>query len=149
MNKIKISSVSAIATKDNSTYLGGWYNAALCKLNNEFKPVKWWSSLPADIINSSSNVSDFYFDKQGNAWLATFNGLICMNSKTGEIKNYTDNNAKTNNRYLKILPEGDSVLWISGYGNGLSRFSLNTHLFQVYNNKQILWKIVFDKSNNI
>lgn len=148
-DKIKISSVSAIAIKDSSIYLGGWYNAALCKLNNEFKPVRWWSSLPADKTNSSSNVSDIYFDKQGNAWLTTFNGLIWMNSKTGEIKNYTDNNTKNNNRFLKILPEGDSVLWISGFGNGLSRFSLTTHLLQVYNNKQILWKIVFDKNNNI
>jgi streptogramin lyase len=72
-----------------------------------------------------------------------------MNSKTGEIKNYTDNDPKNNNRYLKILPEGDSVLWLSGFGNGLNRFSLTTHLFQMYINKQILWKIVFDKNHNI
>ncbi len=148
-DKIKISSVGVIATKDNSIYLGGWYNAALCILNNEFQPVKWWSSLPADKTNSSSNVSDIYFDKQGNAWLTTFNGLVWMNSKTGEIKTYTDDNPKNNNRFLKILPEGDSILWLSGFGNGLSRFSLNTHLFQAYSNKQILWKIVFDKNSNI
>src|SRR6185503_6319907 len=38
----KISSISAIALNNNSIFLGGWYNAALCKLNNEFKPIQWW-----------------------------------------------------------------------------------------------------------
>jgi len=147
-----ITSVGVIAEKNDFFYVGGWYNSALCKLDKNFKIVRWWDHLPADRNFSSSNVSDIYFDKNGDAWLATANGLVYMNEKKGEIKNYRfDSSVSRRSFFLNILPEGDSVLWLAGYDNGLSRFSLKTTKLELYGKEPLpfLWKILFDKTGNI
>ncbi len=148
----KISSVGAVFKKNNSVYLGGWYADAVCKLGPDFKVAKWWERLPPEDENGN-NVSDFYDDKNGNIWITTFNGLVCLDEKTGDLKKYKyDSTVNKNNRFLKILPEGDSVLWLAGYDNGLSRFSLRTHSFQMMENgmpRPLYWKIMHDKNDNL
>ena len=114
--------------------------------------VKWWDYLPPDKNNSSSNVGDIYFDKEGNDWVATANGLVFINEQTGQIKNYMfDSSISKKSFFLRILPEGDSVLWLAGYANGLSRFSLKTFALELFGGKPLpfYWKIVFDKKRNI
>jgi signal transduction histidine kinase/ligand-binding sensor domain-containing protein len=147
-----ISSVGVIAKHKNVIYVGGWYNDALHELSNNYKIIREWKYLPPDKNKSSSNVSDLYFDKKDNVWLATFNGLVCINKKTTVIKTYKQDSSVTiNNRFLKILPEGDSVLWLAGYKNGLSKFCISTHHFELYgtNPKPTFWNITYDKVGNI
>jgi len=152
LNQHNISSIGVIAEKNDFLYLGGWYVNALCKLNRNFEVIKWWDYLPPDKNNSASNVGDIYFDKAGNDWVATANGLVFINEKTGQIKNYRfDSSISKRSFFLRILPEGDSVLWLAGYSNGLSRFSLKTFTLELYGGKPLpfYWKIVFDKKRNI
>ncbi|HEY2720256.1 MAG TPA: two-component regulator propeller domain-containing protein, partial [Chitinophagaceae bacterium] len=147
-----ISSVGVIAEKNNFFYVGGWYQNALCKLDRNYHVVKWWDYLPPDKNNSSSNVGDIYFDKNDNLWIATANGLVYLNGKSNQIKNYQfDSSVSKRSFFLRILPEGDSVLWLAGYDNGLSRFSLKTHRLELFGNDPLpfLWKTVFDKVGNI
>ena len=147
-----ISSIGVIAEKNNFLYLGGWYIHALCKLNKNYEVVKWWDYLPPDKNNSSSNVGDIYFDKEGNDWVATANGLVFINEQTGQIKNYRfDSSISKRSFFLRILPEGDSVLWLAGYSNGLSRFSLKTFALELFGDNPLpfYWKIAFDKKGNI
>src|SRR6185295_15493525 len=147
-----ISSIGVIAEKNNFLYLGGWYINALCKLDKNYKVARWWDYLPPDKINSASNVGDIYFDKEENDWVATANGLVFINEQTGQIKNYIfDSSISKRSFFLRILPEGDSVLWLAGYDNGLSRFSLKTFVLELFGGKPLpfYWKIVFDKSGNI
>jgi signal transduction histidine kinase/ligand-binding sensor domain-containing protein len=151
-NQHNISSIGVIAEKNNSLYLGGWYIHALCKLNKNYEVVKWWDYLPPTKNNSSSNVGDIYFDKDGNDWVATANGLVFINEQTGQIKNYAfDSSISKRSFFLRILPEGDSVLWLAGYDNGLSRFSLKTFALELFGGKPLpfYWKIVFDNERNI
>ncbi|MFI5185565.1 MAG: two-component regulator propeller domain-containing protein [Chitinophagales bacterium] len=147
-----ISSIGVIAEKNNFFYVGGWYNNALCKLDKNYKIVKWWDYLPPGKNNSASNVGDIYFDKQDNLWIATANGLVYLNEKNGEIKNYEfDGTVSKKSFFLRILPEGDSVLWLAGYDNGLARFSLKTMRLDMYSSdpQPFYWKTVFDKTGNI
>ena len=70
------------------------------------------------------------------------------NEKKGEIKNYKfDSSISRRSFFLKILPEGDSALWLAGYDNGLSRFSLRTRKLELFGTAPLpfLWKILFDK----
>jgi signal transduction histidine kinase len=147
-----ISSIGVIAEKNNFLYLGGWYINALCKLNKNYEVIKWWDYLPPDKDNSASNVGDIYFDKEGNDWVATANGLVHIDEKKGQIKNYGfDTSISRRSFFLRILPEGDSVLWLAGYDNGLSRFSLKTFALELFGGRPLpfYWKIVFDKQHNI
>ena len=149
----RISSVGAILKTNTSLYVGGWYADALCKLTNDFKIEKWWNYLPPGKNKFSSNVGDIYADKNSTLWIATFNGLVNMDEHTGRISIYRyDSSVNIDNRFLKILPDGDSVLWLAGYNNGLSRFSLHTHELQMMSyagQEKFLWEIVFDKKGNI
>ena len=145
----EIGSVGVIVKKGNDLFAGGWYKDALCKLDHDFKIERWWKYLPSNENNGSSNVNDIYFDKDGLMWLATANGLITISEKNNEIKNYRyDTSVLKRSFFLKILPEGDSVYWLAGYHNGLSRFSLLTHNLELYNPKPLtlFWKIVYDRS---
>jgi len=148
----EISSVGIIAEKGDFFYLGGWYVNALCKLNKNYEVIKWWDYLPPDKTNSSSNVGDIYFDRAGTDWVASANGLVRINETTGQIKNYRfDSSISKRSFFLRILSEGDSVLWLAGYDNGLSRFSLKTSTLELFGGKPLpfYWKIVFDNEHNI
>src|ERR1044071_1276132 len=48
-----------------------------------------------------------------------------------------------------MVVEGDSVLWIAGYDNPLTRFSLNTHQFEHYGGMLLYWKMIYDKNGKI
>lgn len=151
-DKDNIGSVGPILKSGNSVFVGGWYNNALCELDNDFKVVKWWKYLPANQTKDASNVGDLYAGSNNEIWVACVNGLISINKNSGEIKNYKfDTSVNKRSFFLKILPESDSVLWLAGFNNGLSRFSLKTHQLQSYipPGKSIFWKIVFDKNGNI
>jgi len=147
-----ISSIGAIAEKNGFLYLGGWYVNALCKLNKHYQVIKWWDYLPPDKNNSATNVGDIYFDKEGNDWVATANGLVFINEQTGQIKDYRfDSSISKRSFFLRILPDGDSVLWLAGYDNGLGRFSLKTFSLELFGGNPLpfYWRIVFDKNRNI
>jgi signal transduction histidine kinase/ligand-binding sensor domain-containing protein len=147
-----IGSVGSIVKKGNEIFAGGWYKDALCKLDGDFNIEKWWKYLPPDDNTGSANVNDIFFDKNNFMWLATANGLVKISQANNEIKNYRyDTSVLKRSFFLKILPEGDSVFWLAGYHNGLSRFSLFTHKFELYNPKPLtlFWKAVYDKSGYI
>lgn len=149
--KATMRSVNAFAPKGDELVLGGWYQSAACKVNRDGAATRWWHHLPSGKTGPSSNVSDFYFDRKGALWASTFNGLVCLEGGGKESAYTFDTAVSKNNRFLDILPEGDSVLWLSGYDNGLTRFSLQTKsLLRVRElGKSLLWKIDADDKGNV
>ncbi|HEY0432241.1 MAG TPA: two-component regulator propeller domain-containing protein, partial [Chitinophagaceae bacterium] len=146
-----ISSVGVITGTRDGYYIGGWYKDALCKLNRSYRVIKWWPFLPSSIRNSSSNVGDIYPD--GNmTWVATANGLVSIDERNGSMQQYTlDTAISKRSFFLRILPEGDSVLWLPGYDNGLTRFSIRTKKMELFGARPLpfFWKALFDGKGKI
>lgn len=143
----KIRSANAFAEKEGNLYIGGWYADALCKLNKNYTIEKWWKYLPSTVTKEASNISHAYIDKQGIIWLTSFNGLVAVNEQSKKEQLFTFDSAYSkNNRLIDILPEGDSILWLSTYNNGLAKFSFKTQQLKpvVNNNKTLIWEIDAD-----
>jgi signal transduction histidine kinase/ligand-binding sensor domain-containing protein len=150
--KDQVGSVNAILQQNDGFFIGGWYKAALVRVDKDFHIKKSWQHLPENLSQAPSNVSDMYADKKGCLWISTFNGLVCLDEKKETTRLFRfDSSVSGNNRFLDILPEGDSVLWLSGYNNGLARFSMNTHQFELFGTapRPIVWKIASDKNDMI
>ncbi len=85
---------------------------------------------PGD-ANSLSNefINDLYEDRDGNLWVATRNGLTCIDpSRKKFTRYYTDSDDTTSipgNGIFQIMPDSDSTFLIVCGMKGLARFHLN------------------------
>ena len=74
-------------------------------------------------------------------WLATGNGLVRLNSKTGEAERFliapsTETETNPLNFLHQVVPDPDSpdILWVGGPGTGISRFDMLDESFTSYRN---------------
>src|SRR6056297_793762 len=74
-------------------------------------------------------------------WLATGNGLVRLNSDTGENRRFliapnSENETNPLNFLHQVVPDPDSpdILWVGGPGTGISRFDMLTESFTSYRN---------------
>jgi ligand-binding sensor domain-containing protein/signal transduction histidine kinase len=76
-------------------------------------------------------------DQQGTIWLGTFNGLIKVEEKAGEMhfRPYTEKDGLANNVVYGILEDPETgVLWMST-NNGLSRFEPQSGQFENFDSR--------------
>ena len=64
-------------------------------------------------IFSSGSVYGFTTDKNGNLWMATFNGVICYSSSEGVVKQFTMTNSALNHSMVhSIKADSRERIWI-------------------------------------
>lgn len=139
--------VNCFVKTKHFAYAGGWYNYSLAKLDSNNKPVKIWKTILSNVKQKENNISDAWDDRQGNVWFTTAFGLAKFNETTEKTELYhLDSSVTRRSFFLRMLPEGDSVLWLSGYFCGLSRFSIKTKTFQNWGAdvRSLYWDITRD-----
>jgi signal transduction histidine kinase/streptogramin lyase len=142
--------VTSFIKSKKFNYIGGWYSYSVARLDNNYKLVKSWQSFIPKIY--SNNISDAWLDPKGNIWFTSTYGLIKFNEETEKTEVFSmDSSMSKKSHFLKMVAEGDSVLWLSGYFCGLSRFSLTTKKFQNWGaaNRDLYWDITKDNSGMI
>ena len=141
--------VNSFVRGKNYAYAGSWHNYSLVRLDTDYKPLKTWKTLVPRVKEISNNISDGWTDPDGNIWFSSELGLIKFNENTEKSELFQlDSSVCKNNFFLQILPEGDSVLWLSGYFNGLTRFSLKTKTFKNWLSRErvLFWSMARDKT---
>ena len=144
--------VNCFIKTDKFSYVGGWYNYSLAKLDKNNKPVKVWKTLIPQIGQMENNLSDAWDDHRGNIWFSTSYGLVKLNEADEKVQLYKmDSSVCKRSFFLQMLPEGDSVLWMTGYFCGLTRFSIKTKKFENWGIKtrSLFWGITKDKEGMI
>jgi class 3 adenylate cyclase/ligand-binding sensor domain-containing protein len=85
-----------------------------------------------DALSLSDNrILSIYENERGEVWIATANGLDLIQTNTTQIKHFTTEDGLPNNFINTILPEGDSVVWLTT-DNGLCRFQLGKNVDNFY-----------------
>lgn len=82
-------------------------------------------------------------DQPGILWLATGNGLVRLDSKTGDYERFLiapneGDNVNPLNFLHQVVPDPDNpnVLWVGGPGTGVSRFDISSESFTSYRANQ-------------
>lgn len=85
------------------------------------------NSIPDD------NVKELAFDKKGNLWIGTFNGLSVFNLRSGTFSNYfrdiKNENSLNNNQVYALFADEDGLIWIGTNGGGLQSIDPDKNLF--------------------
>ena len=77
----------------------------------------------------SVRVNSIFESRDGNIWIGTGEGLICMDRATRSRKLYTENDGLACNSVSSILEDNDGKLWISTL-NGLSCLDKDSGTFR-------------------
>ncbi len=118
-------------TEDN---LGNiWVGTAfgLNKLSKPYRNTKFerFYSIPEVSSTLSGNwINSLFVDGEGVLWIGTDAGLNRLNTKTNEIKVYTENDGLVNNVVKAISGDALGNLWITSV-NGISMFSITNGTF--------------------
>ncbi|MBE2280802.1 MAG: histidine kinase [Ignavibacteriaceae bacterium] len=115
---------SAFINPDKSIYLGS--NGKIYLIKNE--------SLIRTIDISkfgTEGVSKIFVDKSGNIWFALiYNGIFCLEKKSGKIFNYGEKLGIDNIDVNSIIEDNEGNIWLSTYGKGvfcIRNLYLNTY----------------------
>lgn len=85
-------------------------------------------------------LSDFVhamvFDKHGDIWIATANGISCFKVKDGVFDNYVSSVDETASfpdlGATKIFIDTDGVVWAGTYGKGIVKLNTQTKTYEAY-----------------
>ena len=83
------------------------------------------------VKDKSIRVNTIFESRDGNIWIGTGEGLICMDRTTKEKRVYTENDGLSSNSVSSILEDNDGHLWISTL-NGLSRLHMESGTFMSF-----------------
>ncbi|MDP2304134.1 MAG: two-component regulator propeller domain-containing protein [Ignavibacteria bacterium] len=103
-------------------------------LNLKTETFRYYNYDPKDSTSlSHPNVMNFYEDKNGYVWVATYGGgLNRFDPKTEKFLRLTqENSGLPNNGVYGSLPDENGNLWIST-NNGIAKFNPNTFQFRNY-----------------
>lgn len=103
-------------------------------LNLKTETFRYYNYNPKDSTSlSHPNVLNFYEDKRGYIWIATYGGgLNRFDPKTEKFLRLTqENSGLPNNGVYGSLPDEEGNLWIST-NNGITKFNPNTFQFRNY-----------------
>lgn len=81
------------------------------------------------VKDKSIRVNTIFESRDGNIWIGTGEGLICMDRTTKEKHIYTESDGLSSNSVSCILEDNDGHLWISTM-NGLSRLHMKSGKFK-------------------
>lgn len=112
MNKLNHIPVSCFA-EDSKYY---WVGTEGGGINRIDKKTEEFSSLTTKNGLSSNNIKSIVIDKNENLWISMYNGgLNHYDTKTGKIKSLKhgkNDNSLLHNDIRKMIPDGNSGLWI-------------------------------------
>ena len=83
------------------------------------------------IEGKSIRVNSIFETKDGNIWIGTGEGLVCMDRTTKEKRIYTEADGLSSNSVSSILEDNSGYLWISTL-NGISRLEIKTGTFRSF-----------------
>ncbi|HYK46837.1 MAG TPA: two-component regulator propeller domain-containing protein [Parafilimonas sp.] len=116
---------SALTTKDGLTWIGTLFSAGLYKIDFNKNVFLTYEKSP------SANA--FYKSADGTLWIATGNGMVRKDGKTGNqrifVHDSNNSNSLSNNVVTDIKPDWGGNLWIGTLGGGLDEFNLVTNQF--------------------
>lgn len=89
-----------------------------------------------DKISSHNNVWSILNDSKGNIWLSTHDGVVKINTSTGERKSYFNEtdipNSLNNNWAHVIFEDSNGTIWVGTHGGGLNELIDSTQTFRHY-----------------
>jgi streptogramin lyase len=85
-------------------------------------------------------VNDVIFDAQNNAWVATSEGLMKLNTTNGQYQMFTTTDGLLDNKILSLAFQGNDTLWV-GSEDGVTRMIL-VSLTNTIDIKQDDWQII-------
>ncbi len=110
--------------KDKSILIGTEKGLFTLNTLND-KLLKLFPTTNDEKLKSYESIKSIYEDKQGRIWLGTFGGGIAVLDKKYQlIRSLNTDNYLNNNVVYAILPQNDSVIWISTNA-GLSKINWN------------------------
>ena len=118
--------VSFLTTDSSGLVWIGTYNGALSYDSRADKLSSYEL-----IQNKPTRVNSILESKDGNIWIGTGEGLVCIDRTTRERHLYTQDDGLASDSVAGILEDEDGYLWISTF-NGLSRFNQETEEFNSF-----------------
>ena len=116
--------ISYLSTDSSGLLWIGTYNGAMAYDRGADKLT------PYEIEKDKSiRVNSIFESKDGNIWVGTGEGLICIDRVSKEQVLFTESDGLSSNSVSSILEDNDGHLWISTL-NGLSRLHLETRTFK-------------------
>jgi ligand-binding sensor domain-containing protein/signal transduction histidine kinase len=101
---------------------------------------------PNSLVNN--NIVCLFFDSSNLLWIGTSNGLSCLNTSTGNFKNYTVENGLTNDFITSIVEDNNKLIWVSTK-RGVSRLNPATGLIDNFDIHQGLQDYEFNRGASI
>ena len=84
-----------------------------------------------DNAGASSNITSLCFDKAGNLWIATINGLYIRDHKTRQIKTLIKSGKGNYSKILTVYRDQKNRMWIGSH-SGIFLFNENSQTFKKY-----------------
>lgn len=155
--KIKNVDITALTENPDKNILIGYHNGHIDiwdRKSNRITPFP--ETFPAP-------VTSLFFDKQGNLWIGTGNGLYLFSQKNHLLRKITldPKDLNSQNRYSisGITQDNSSVIWISLFGGGINALTAEGKLIRLIQADYANWQttlghnrvlsILADKTGNI
>ncbi|MEI8087751.1 MAG: two-component regulator propeller domain-containing protein, partial [Paludibacter sp.] len=126
------------------------------------KTVRIFKNIPGNSQSISSDiVRDCCEDKQGNLWIATFNGLNKYDRATGTFSNNTANSnpdGLTHSSIYSVIKDHQGSIWVGTYFGGINYFNPEYEIYTFYKPSNVesqglsfpvVGKMIEDKYSNV
>jgi len=115
---------------DNNLWIGTWGNGVF-KFNIKSGKTDKYSRIIGDSSTISSNyIRIIYFDRAGELWVGTLDGLAHFNPKDETFKNYLPNpndpTAISGRNIFTILEDSQNNFWLGSLYEGINKFDRKT-----------------------
>jgi ligand-binding sensor domain-containing protein/serine phosphatase RsbU (regulator of sigma subunit) len=106
--------LSLTGDKENNLYIGTW-GVGVFKYNViSGKKEKFLSE------GSGGTIVSLFQDKDGKLWIGSYgDGLFILNTKTSEIRHYSDDDGLSNNNIMAIVRDSKNNIWLGTDGGGV------------------------------
>ncbi|RLD57247.1 MAG: hypothetical protein DRJ05_10000, partial [Bacteroidetes bacterium] len=113
----------------------GSFGGGLDKIDFETDKIIHYQTNPNKNSISSNYINDIVQDSEGMVWIATGNGLNCLDPASGKFtvhfSNPENNNSISNNITICLLEDKNGDMWV-GTDNGLNKFIKSENRFVRY-----------------
>jgi len=152
--------ITSLIIDHDILWVGTMDGLNLIDLNNDFEIKEILYNDENNIHSiSSSRINCFYLDKAGNQWVGTESGLNKYTSYKEKFNYFTsskkNSNSLSNSIITSITQDKNDNIWLSTWGGGINKFSINNHEFTFFNKENsivpdnFVVKLKTDKSGNI